>query len=70
MVNPPDKLHGDIRLTAVDLSEEAVGPINGQGSGDQTGQLARSKRSAKRAAAQAANTVVTPVALPKVVKGK
>jgi hypothetical protein len=69
VVSPPDKLHGDIRLTAVDLSEEAVGPINGQGSSDQTVQASRSKRSAKRAA-QAANAVVTPVALPKVVKGK
>jgi hypothetical protein len=26
----PTKLHGDIRISAVDLSEEAVGPINGQ----------------------------------------
>jgi hypothetical protein len=71
-VQDTSKLRGDVRLTAVDLSEEAVGPINGQGSSDQTAQAARSKRSAKRAAqaANAANVPVTPVALPKVVKGK
>jgi hypothetical protein len=69
VVDPKVNFHGDVRLTAVDLSEEAVGPINGQGSSDQTAQAARSKRSAKRAA-QAANAVVTPVVAPKVVKGK
>jgi hypothetical protein len=39
----PNKLHGDIRISAIDLSEDAVGPINGQ----QATTVEQAKRSLK-----------------------
>jgi hypothetical protein len=43
-IDPSVNVKGDVRVTAVDLSVEAVGPINGQGTGGQTTQVAAAKR--------------------------
>jgi len=60
-VNPPDKLKGDIRLTAVDLSIDAVGNINDDTTTPVTPAGKRNANKGVKAAAKSTPAVTTPV---------
>jgi len=74
--DPSVNVKGDIQASAVDLSIEAVGPINPATAEGRTAKVSQSKRSTKAAATVTKQPVLVPApvvgpkAMPKVTKGR
>jgi hypothetical protein len=73
VIDPAVGVKGDVRLTAVDLSEEAVGPINGQTTSGGTTPVAVAAKRGKRkviTAPAGSPSKIGPTVVPKTVKTK